>query len=337
MMSVSYELACPRCGYRSNKYTHKCPRCGTPLELLSYDGFTDGLYGEGSTPLVRIKRDGSSLLLKLDYLNPTGSFKDRGVSYSIQAAVAEGYECVVEDSSGNTGLSTAAIASMSGLDPVVVVPRSAAPGKKALIKAAGARLIEAETRAKAAEIAEEMAERCFYVSHATSPIFIEGVSTLAKELKDIDPDIPIFIPVSSGTLLLGLWRGFDRLGVEARLIAVQASEAANLRGRVKLLAEAGGHSSKLADALVYKNPPRIDEMAKAASGLVVIGDGALRDAWAELLGMGFLVEPSSASVYAAYKTLRAMGLVDDALLVLTGSGLKYSQEIMALMGGSGDA
>ena len=182
-----------------------------------------------------------------------------------------------------------------------------------------------------------MAGQCFYVSHATSPIFIEGVSTLAKELKDLDPDLPIIIPVSSGTLLLGLWRGFNRLGVKAKLIAVQASEAANLKGRVRLLAEAGGHSSKLADALVYKNPPRIDEMAKAASGLVVVGDGVLRDAWAELLGMGFLVEPSSASVYAAYKTLRAMGLVDDALLVLTGSGLKYSQEIKALTGDAEDA
>ncbi len=329
---ASYTLACPRCGYRSERYHHKCPRCGMTLELLSSEGFVKGAYGEGSTPTVRLRRDGASILFKLDYLNPTGSFKDRGVSYSIQAAVAEGYSCVVEDSSGNTGLSTAALASMSGVEPVVVVPRSASPGKKALIRAAGARLIEAETRAQAAVIAEEIAGKCFYVSHATSPIFIEGVSTIAEELRGLDPDTPVLVPVSSGTLLLGLWRGFTRLGVEARLIAVQAAEAANLRGRVRLLAEVGGNTSRIADALVYKNPPRIDEMAKAARGLVVVGDNALRDAWTEMLGMGFLVEPSSASVYAAYKALHSMGEVEDAVLILTGSGLKYPGEIKALLG-----
>ncbi|MCE4599846.1 MAG: pyridoxal-phosphate dependent enzyme [Desulfurococcales archaeon] len=321
-------MVCPRCGFSStDKYYPFCPRCGSPLELRGELGLKDNIMGEGNTPLVEVRRHGSPVYFKLEYLNPTGSFKDRGSSISLLLAKELGYRCVVEDSSGNTGLSVAAYSARLGLKAWIVVPAGAAESKKALIKMTGAELLEEPDRGKAASKARALMGECFYVSHATSPVFIEGVSSLGEEiLSDAGPGIPIILPVSSGTLLLGVYRAFRRRGVKPHIIAVQSSEHASLRGKVRLLAEIGGDRSRLADALVYRDPPRLDEMAEAArdGGLVVVGDDAIKRSLMDLYSMGFIVEPSSAVVWAAYRELSERGLIDEALLILTGSGLKYA-------------
>ena len=255
-------------------------------------------------------------MYKLEYLNPTGSFKDRGVSLSLYIAKDLDYRCVVEDSSGNTGLSTAAYAAHFGLRARIHVPQTSAPSKLTLIKGLGAELVIHPTRREAALAAERESEKCFYVAHAYSPIFIEGIKSIAREIRE--PLYPIVVPASSGTLLLAIYRGFKEAGKKVEIVTVQAAEAASLEQYITPKAKIGGPTSKLADALVYKDPPRIEEMARATDVLVVVGDKALLKALKRLWRSGFIVEPSSAAVEAARE---ALGL-NQALLVLTGSGLK---------------
>lgn len=314
---MGWNLYCPRCGWTGEKeeYEPYCPRCGGPLEIQGELPRPDRILGEGRTPTVRI----GQRVYKLEYLNPTGSFKDRGASLSVFVARRLGYKCVVEDTSGNTGLAVAAYAARLGLEARIHAPKSIAIGKARIIRALGAELHTHESRESAAAAARKDSATCFYVAHAYSPIFIEGTSSIARELAPIARDAPVLVPVSSGTLLLGLYRGLRALGIKPRLIAVQAVEAASLLGRVPLLASTRSRTSRLADALVLKRPPRLDEMAEAASGLVVVGDPEIRSGMRALYRRGLIVEPSSASVEAAAE----MAGLEEAVLVLTGSGLKY--------------
>ncbi len=327
-MDSGWRLYCPRCGFRSGEeeYYPWCPRCGGPLELEGEPPRTARILGEGSTPLV----EGDGFSAKLEYLNPTGSFKDRGVSLSLQAARILGYSCSVVDSSGNTGVSVAAYSGRLGLRARVFVPRGAGEGKKRLIRLLGADLVEASDRDEASRLARSEASSCFHVAHQTNPFFLEGMKELGREIADAAEGSDIIVPVSSGSLLLGIARGLREEGVRGyRLIAVQNVEAASLRGRVKLLSEIGGPRGRLMDALVVRSPARLEEIADAVEstggGLVVVGDEAVAPALRELLSQGFIVEPSSAAVYAAYKSLKERGMLrGEPILVLTGSGLKYA-------------
>jgi len=315
---AGWSLFCPRCGWESGgeEYYPRCPRCGSPLEIRGHLPRLPRTLGEGGTPLVRR----GQIWYKLEYLNPTGSFKDRGTALSIALASRLGYKCVVEDTSGNTGISVAAYAAASGIRATIHSPTTIARGKAAIIKRLGAKLVLHKTREEAAAAAQRDSSRCFYVAHAYSPIFLEGISSIAGELKDVATRTKVLVPVSSGTLLLGLARGLRRLGVNSHIIAVQAVEAASLESSIPVLARGSGKTSKLADALVLRNPPRLGEMARTARGVVITSDPDIREAWVRLNRSGFIVEPSSATVEAA----RSMLGLSRAVLILTGSGLKYA-------------
>ncbi|MCE4621916.1 MAG: pyridoxal-phosphate dependent enzyme [Desulfurococcales archaeon] len=316
---MSWSLYCPKCGWEggSEDYYPFCPKCGSPLELKGTIPVPPKpILGEGNTPLVEDER---GVAYKLEYLNPTGSFKDRGTSYSLYLAKQLGYKCVVVDSSGNTALSVAGYAGILGLKARVHVPASASKGKIALLKFMGAEVVIHPTRELAAEAARREIQECFYVAHATSPIFLKGIESLGRELAGEASDRTIFVPASSGTLLIGVYRGLVSQGVEPRIVAVQSPAAASLANRVKVL-ERLGSKSRLLDALVVKNPPRIEEMVEAATlGVVIVGDEYASVAWRRLAERGFIVEPSSATVLVASDALGEA----RPLLILTGSGLKY--------------
>jgi len=316
---VGWRLVCRYCGYEhpAEEYVHKCPRCGRPLQLVGeLPSPGKPILGEGGTPLVEAEGN----YYKLEYLNPTGSFKDRGASLSVWLARELGYQCVVEDSSGNTGIAVAAYAARLGLQARIHAPEGAGPGKLRLIRMLGASLVLHPDRESATRGAEKEAGECFYVAHVYSPVFTAGMETVAHELAPHADGSAIIIPVSSGTLLLGLHYGFQKLGVRARLVAAQSPRAPSLAGRVPVLAWVGGESGELHDALVVKNPPRLDEMVEAASGVVVVGDKATVHGLRSLYSKGFIVEPSSAVVEAAAEHVDA----GRRILVLTGSGLKYN-------------
>ncbi|WP_054857153.1 pyridoxal-phosphate dependent enzyme [Vulcanisaeta sp. JCM 16159] len=355
-MRVLYR--CSRCGYitEASSWIWKCPKCGGPLDLV-IDGLRLTLnerrdlwrfssviparplasLGEGFTPLIKADFLGSNTYLKLEYLNPTGSFKDRGSAVAVSKALEFGVRTVIEDSSGNAGISIAAYAAAAGIKARIYVPKDAPEGKKSLIKSLGAELIEAPSRAEASKMAvESVGPNEAYIGHAWNPWFIQGTKILAYELLDQLGHIPsaIVFPASAGTLLLGLWVGFNELislnivNKIPRLYAIQAQGFASLYERMH-----GGNSgepTKLADALRVSNPPRLEQMVSAIrdskGDVLVVTDDELLQSWKSLLRRGIIVEPSSAIALSGYiKLLNTSYLSkdEDVVIILTGSGLKY--------------
>lgn len=365
---AGFSVVCRRCGSSYGfDSPWRCRRCGSPLHieyearpprlrgrgvwryrgLLAYTPPRRVVLGEGGTPMVRRWFRGVKLLLKLEYLNPTGSFKDRGTAVEASRAKSLGRRVLVEDSSGNTGLSVAAYAAAGGMDARIYVPRDAPEGKKNLIRLLGARLVEARDRADASRRAvEELGEGDHYVAHLWSPWFVEGVATVAYEVAEQmgwrTPDA-VVVPVGSGSLLLGIAWGYRRLGEAGllqdgppRIIAVQAGRVAPLYEAVageRPLLDDGG----LADGIRVPSPPRIDDLVDAADGgVVLVGRRNIVSALGRLVSWGFLVEPTSAVVLAGLSSALDEGLVErgeTVVLPLTGSGLKVHEWVYSVLYG----
>jgi len=278
---------------------------------------------------------GENVFLKLENLNPTGSFKDRGASLAISWVKSKGYDLVIEDSSGNAGIAVAAYSAYANLRSRIYVPSDIPHGKYVMLRSLGAEVIKSGSRDDAHRAAITDSEG-FYVGHTVNPFFIEGMKDIALELiKDVG-NVPktIIVPVASGTLILGLWKGFNELkqlgliNEVPRLISVQACGYSTLNGKVKTYFMECSIKSKLADALRLTLVPRLDQIInvlKDVNGVnVVVGDTAIVKSLKILWGKGLMVEPSSATVYAAYEYLRNIGEIEEpVILILTGSGLKY--------------
>ena len=203
------------------------------------DAATPVTLGEGWTPLVAAEWDGRPLHFKAEYLNPTGSFKDRGAAVVVTALKAMGVRDIVEDSSGNAGAALAAYAARAGLSAAIYVPAHASPVKQAQIAAYGAEVVPVPgPRAEATRAVRQAAEGgAVYASHVYSPFFAQGVKTLAFELwEQLGGRAPesIVVPVGHGSLLLGLYQGLRALLLAGlierlpRLFGVQARACAPL-------------------------------------------------------------------------------------------------------------
>ena len=178
--------------------------------------------GEGWTPIQKCSDYGNTfgfknLYLKLDYLNPTGSFKDRGSTVLISKARELGVKSIIDDSSGNAGSSIAAYCAKVGIKCSIYVPASAPYGKTLQVEMYGAKIVRIdgarEEVVKAAQGASKIAGE-YYASHSANPYFLEGNKTIAYEIAEqmnwTLPDHIIF-PVGSGSLLIGAWKGFREL------------------------------------------------------------------------------------------------------------------------------
>jgi len=344
---------CRYCGFESDlwsKYYWCCPRCSKPLDIIYKRKFEPetrvrGLrryssllpfvpeksLGEGNTPLINYRDGGREILFKLEYLNPSGSFKDRGSSLAIYYGFKMGYRGIVEDTSGNTGLSVTLYSSFYGLKSIIYMPRNAPLGKKVLIKALGGEIVEASSRYEASRIVLENIRDRFYVAHTWSYFYILGASTIAYEVYEEYgvPDL-VIAPVGSGGLFLGLIRGFKNLydlGVTRkipRFIAVQGVSVHPLFKRMKGYSLEG--DSSLADGIMVSNPPRLEEiyeeLVSVKGDVVLVDNKDIINAMKDLYERGFIVEPTSATVWAGYKKIRRENLGESVLMPLTGSGLK---------------
>ncbi len=335
---MTWRLRCRSCGFvgEEGRYYPFCPRCGGAMEFDGEPPRYGRLLGEGNTPLVLRSTRVGHVKFKLEYVNPTGSFKDRGASYSLQLAKDLGYTCVVEDSSGNAGISTAAYAAYLGMRARIIVPATAAPGKIQVIRALGAELITAPTRAEAASMAEAMVSECFYVSHSRSAAFLEGMKSVGLELSQDKEVRGIVVPSASFGLLLGIYYGYH--GSPPPIYAAQGVDNPSLAAFVEPTAVGKGSSSRLADGLVLPRAPRAEEAAKAVrstkGGLILVSDQEIVDAMGELWRMGLMAEPTSAAAFAALSLLAEQGVdVSNYVAVLTGSGLKYAAQLAEIMRG----
>ena len=175
-------------------------------------GIPEISLGEGDTPIVPLQRWGSAhglprVLAKLEYVSPTGSFKDRGAAAVIAVLAGAGVDAIVEDSSGNAGAAMAAYAARAGLRAQIFVPESAPAAKRDQIAGYGAQVVAvAGTREDVATAAEHAAHApdVAYASHARHPAFVEGTKTFGLEIAAAladDPPLHIVLPVGNGGLL----------------------------------------------------------------------------------------------------------------------------------------
>ncbi|MEM0092495.1 MAG: pyridoxal-phosphate dependent enzyme [Saccharolobus sp.] len=325
---------CMVCGKeRESIYEIRCSKCGGPFDIeidFEYSQNTAKNFpyinklitlGEGKTPIIK-KGD---VWFKLDFLNPTGSYKDRGSVTLISYLAEKGIKRISEDSSGNAGASIAAYSAAAGIEAFIFVPENAKGNKLKQIEAYEARVIKVSgSREDVAKAAENSGY--YYASHVLQPQFRDGIRTLAYEIMESFKKVKyIFLPVSAGTLLLGVYKGLKHLldsGIIdeiPNIVAVQTEQVMPLCAKLKNINYKPPEKiTSIADALVSTKPVLLDQMIKVVNECIVVNDNEIISAWKKLARMGLLVEYSSATVYAAYEKFK----VNDAVLVLTGSGLK---------------
>jgi threonine synthase len=304
--------------------------------------------GEGSTPLVSARLDEIPILLKLDYLCPTGSYKDRGSSVMLSKLKEWGVREIIEDSSGNAGASIAAYAALAGIQANIYIPESTSVGKAAQIASYGATLHKiAGTREDTAQAAWNAAGRVFYASHNWSPYFLAGMKTAAYELAEQCawqlPDW-ILTPAGGGGLLVGLHLGFLELlnagliPAIPRLAAVQSAGCDPIyRAWEAGCADVAERPKKptAAEGISVAKPVRgkaILQAIRESEGVAItVTDEAVWETVEKLGRQGIYVEPTAAAAPAALSALRATGVIaagKRVAIMLTGTGLKATDKMV---------
>jgi threonine synthase len=287
--------------------------------------------GEGDTPLIEApwlsERVGCEVWLKLEGANPTGSFKDRGMTVAVSAALGEGAEAVVCASTGNTAASAAAYAARAGLRGAVIVPEGKiATGKLAQALMHGGRVIALRGNFdQALALVRELVERNpIALVNSVNDYRIEGQKTGAFEVCDELGEAPdvVCIPVGNAGNVTSWWKGFSELGSAPRMHGYQAEGAAPL-----VYGAAVEQPETVASAIRIGNPARWEDAMNAftaSRGAVrAVSDAEILSAYA-VLGEreGVFCEPASAAAVAGLLKHGAEGRV---VCVLTGHGLKDPQ------------
>jgi threonine synthase len=296
--------------------------------------------GEGSTPLVLAprlsERVGAEVWCKLEGLNPTGSFKDRGMTCAVSAAVREGAEAVICASTGNTAASAAAYSARAGLRGAVIVPEGKiATGKLAQALMHGARVVALRGNFdEALKLVRELASHHpVALVNSVNDFRIEGQKTAAFEVAEqLDGELDaLCIPVGNAGNITAYWQGFTELGQRPRMFGFQAAGAAPLVHGAPV-----EHPETVASAIRIGNPARWEEAmaAMTASGgaVAAVSDTQILDAYRFLAAEeGMFCEPASAASVAgllAHGAREAQRIV----CVLTGNGLKDPQMALAQAG-----
>ncbi|PCR91309.1 pyridoxal-phosphate dependent enzyme [Natrinema ejinorense] len=380
------DLSCPDCGAvyeagpdepwrcacgRALEFTERPHPQGEPLPLQSLDT-TDGLWTffeflpieqhvtffEGFTPMVDAPAWDAQF--KLEYVFPTGSFKDRGATTTLSRAVELGVETVIEDSSGNAGASIATYAARAGLDAEIYMPADVNQSKLMAIQRADARpvriegaredvtaacldAVEGDSRtdetATGGRDAPYQTGPGWYASHAWNPAFYAGTMTFAFEVAAqqgwTTPDA-LVLPIGHGTLFLGAYRGFSLLneaGIVDEMPRLLGAQAAGYAPIVTALGgdptDADDERTEIADGIQITEPARGTEILEAieetGGDAIAIGSDPIETALDRLHRNGFYVEPTCAVAPAALEQYREDGVIDaddDVVVPLTGSGLK---------------
>jgi threonine synthase len=295
---------------------------------------------EGSTPLVLAprlsERAGAEVWLKLEGANPTGSFKDRGMTCAVSAAVREGAKAVICASTGNTAASAAAYAARAGLRGAVIVPEGKiAAGKLAQALMHGARVVALRGNFDdALKLVRELAKRHpISLVNSVNEFRIEGQKTAAFELADaLDDELDaLCIPVGNAGNITAYWRGFGEVGLSPRMLGFQAAGAAPLVHGAPV-----AHPETIASAIRIGNPARweeaMDAMTSSGGAVKAVTDEQILDAY-KLLAKeeGVFCEPASAASVAGLLT-HGVRDVRRVVCVLTGHGLKDPETALAQAG-----
>jgi len=314
-------------------------------EALPIDEPAGITLGEGMTPLVTAPGS-PGVQLKVDYLMPSGSFKDRGAVLLAALAARLRVPRMIADSSGNAGTAVAAYAARAGIPCTVYVPEATSAGKVAQLRAYGATVRQIPgSREDTADAAAEAADEpgTFYASHVYHPFFLQGTKTYVLELwEQLGGRLPatLALPVGNGTLVLGAYLGCQDLLNQGlidrmpRIAAVQAAGCAPLAqafddGRAEPEAITG--QPTIAEGIAIARPARGAQILAAVrdtgGAIVTVTDDQVGAAHAGLARAGLYVEPTAAACWAALQAgpIDADGGTEDGPAViapLCGSGLK---------------
>jgi threonine synthase len=294
---------------------------------------------EGGTPLVRSlplsEETGCPVFLKYEGTNPTGSFKDRGMTVAVSRALERGSKAVVCASTGNTSASAAAYAARAGLACAVLVPRGGvAAGKLAQTLAAGARVMEVDGSFDVAlQVTRELADQHpVALVNSVNPDRIEGQKTCVFEIVDgleRGPDLHL-MPVGNAGNITSHWKGYteerEAVAIERlpRMFGFQAEGAAPI-----VLGEPVEDPDTVASAIRIGNPASWRGAVAAAeeSGgqILAVTDDEILAAYEGLAREGLFCEPASAASVAGLRLLARTGILErgkTVVCVLTGHGLK---------------
>jgi threonine synthase len=379
---------CPSCSSRFKpSQTYTCPHCGD-LVHIEYDyclvkgKFASALaepgqisvwryadllpvsranavtIGEGGTGLPRSKRLAQrihvrDLFFKNEGQNPTGSFKDRGMTVAITRAVEIGSKSVLCASTGNTSASMAAYAAKAGLKAQVLIPKGKiAKGKLLQAIVHGARITEVDGNFdRALEKARRIAEKknSVYLANSVNPYRIEGQKTVAFEIwEQLGRKIPdcVFVPVGNAGNISAIWKGFKELtrlkiaSKTPRMIGVQASGAAPIATAYAIGAEGvifWKHPETSASAIRIGAPARwkgaLAAVRESKGEMLAVTDGNIARAQRLLANHeGIFAEPASAASVAGLiksRKLRLMAADNQVVCIITGHGLKDQKAVVS--------
>lgn len=302
--------------------------------------------GEGFTPLLP-SREFANVFIKDEGLNPTGSFKARGMSAAVTMAKAYGLKKLAAPSAGNAASALAAYSAAAGLEAHIFMPRDVPLANRVECESYGARvtLVDGLISDCARLVAERKEkEGWFDVSTLKEPFRVEGKKTMGYEVAEqFDWKLPrgIIYPTGGGVGLLGMWKAFDEMealgwiGSERpKMVVVQSAGCAPLVkawDEGKPTADFWPHASTLASGLrvpkAYGDYLILEILRKSAGVALAATDTEIMDAfrhWARVEGI--FAAPEGAASLVAYRKLRASGFFspeDKVVLFNTGSGLKY--------------
>ena len=330
------------------KIRSRAPTMWRYKEAIPLDDYSNAVsFNEGFTPLTQCDIYSKKALLKLDYLFPSGSYKDRGASVLISKAKELGINHLIEDSSGNAGCAVASYAAKAQIECDIYVPQNTSAAKLSQIRAYGANLHKIPgSRSDTSDAALKSAGRYYYASHTWNPFFLQGTKTFAYEIWEQlgfkTPDI-LFIPTGNGTLLIGAYTGFCDLKNNhlikniPKLIAVQSENCAPL---YKLFKESLSYvpeidnRSTIAEGIAINKPLRGKQIAdiinETNGDIITVSDDEIKKSLIYLSKLGLYIEPTSASAVAAFSKYKMSG-GDIAVLPLTGSGLKSNEKILRIL------
>jgi threonine synthase len=295
---------------------------------------------EGSTPLVPApvlgERVGAEVFLKIEGANPTGSFKDRGMTCAVSDAVRNGAEAVLCASTGNTAASLAAYAARAGLRGAVIVPEGKiATGKLAQALMHGARVIALQGNFDVAlKLVREVCDRQpIALVNSVNPFRLEGQKTAAFEIVDeIGTIDALCIPVGNAGNVTAYWKGFQEVGHSPRMLGFQAAGAAPLVHGAPV-----AEPKTIASAIRIGNPARWEEamaaMTSSRGDVRAVTDDEILDAYRFLAAReGVFCEPASSASVAGLLKYGAPEGVERIVCVLTGHGLKDPQTALMQAG-----
>ncbi len=294
---------------------------------------------EGGTPLVRSaplsQETGCEVWLKYDGANPTGSFKDRGMTLAISRAVEEGAKAVVCASTGNTSASAAAYAAKAGLTCAVLVPKGKiATGKMAQTLVHGARVLEVEGNFDASlELAKDLAARYpVTLVNSVNVLRLQGQKTAAFEICDAlgrAPDLHC-VPVGNAGNISSHWMGYSEYLADGVIHEPPQLHGFQAAGAAPLVSGAAVKDPRtIATAIRIGNPASWDLAVRAATesegAIAAVTDREILAAYRRVAREGLFAEPASAASVAGLLRLsgeRRLPLGATVVCVLTGHGLK---------------